>query len=132
MRYFCLILMLLATALAAEEEAQFQERVGIDPILRGVWQMHAFQKEGEEEQTFSPPLDFATVSAKSMTFADGKKLTMSKVAIMQKGDAPPANVVLLENGVIYACYKTPGNPDVLVQVLRDGKVFSSALIRVVQ
>jgi len=127
------IFFLVATLmLTAEEELKMQERVGIDPILRGVWQMYSFEKEGKEEN-FSPPLDFATVTANSMTLANGNNLKIKKVVIVQRGDAPPLNAVVLENGTVYTCLKLPGDPHVLVQVLVDGgKVSASMIIRVVQ
>jgi hypothetical protein len=111
-----MLLLVFTGWLAAEEELKIVPRIGLDPVLRGVWRLHIAQKEGEEEESFDPPLEFATAGATTVTLASGFEIKLLKVSIMQRGDATPANIAVTSTNQIWQFFKPEGESLVLVSL----------------
>lgn len=99
-----------------------QERIGLDPVLRGVWNVYCVSDDDGETIKWlredKEPVEFALARATSITFSDGKKVNIDKVVVSKDKDGNPANLVSLENGNILAISKQPGQALVLVQLYK--------------
>lgn len=114
-----------------------QERIGLDPVLRGVWMLHATSTdqgktvelvknaEGEPE-----PAEFCIARRSELVMADGKKIKIKRVNVVKDDDGNEANIVLLNTGRIMGITKKPNQPYVLVQVNDGEKEVSRFLITV--
>lgn len=109
---FLAILISLTAMLSAVEE-----RVGIDPILRGLWRLHVSSTDGGTTLVpHNPPVDLAVVTATAMNMGADGRYTFERVLIVHGDDGNPGNMVLLDTGRWLAITKTPGQEFVLVQV----------------
>jgi hypothetical protein len=110
------------TLTAAEPE----ERLGLDPLLRGVWKLHASStNKGKTVEESKPPFDVAVARATSIKFAGGDKLQIEKVMIVNDDDGDPGNFVILSNGNMLFFSKKKGSPFFMIQVFKnigEGKV----------
>lgn len=112
MKYFIIVLMLLASSAAAEE------RLGLDPILRGLWSLHATSDDGGVTvDAVQPAEDLAVATATRITFAGGIVRTVDRVIIVDDNDGNPANIAVLDNGTILVFTKQEGNELILVQIM---------------
>ena len=111
---FCLstILLIASTALASDE------RLGLDPVLHGVWMVHGISSDaGETVEPMRPALPMAQASASRIKFADGNVVSILKVMVTKDKNGDPANAALLSNGKILFFSKSPGQTFVLIQVM---------------
>jgi hypothetical protein len=116
MKYIIITLMLLASSFLHSAE----ERLGLDPILRGLWSLHAISRDGGATvDAVQPAEDLAVATATRITFADGTVRTINRVVIVDDDNGNPANIALLDNGTILVFTKQKGNELILVQVIVD-------------
>lgn len=108
------ILSVAATALGGEAE----ERIGLDPVLQGVWNMVAVSSdEGRTIEPVTPPIPVAHAFGSRIKFADGAMVHVEKVLIVDVNGVP-GNVALLTNGNMLAFTKEPGQIYTLVQLFQ--------------
>lgn len=103
--------------------ATAQERIGLDPAIRGVWNIYATSEDKgktlnyvEDENGNLMSKEFAVAKATEIVFADGKKVEVKSVLIIEDDEGNPANLVDLNNGNKLAISKKPGQAFVLIQV----------------
>lgn len=105
-----LSLLLLCTLLGAEE------RLGLDPVLRGLWILHAVSNDkGATIEPCDTPVEFAIATATTISFGDDKRL-VKRVIITEDTEGSPANMALLDSGRWLAFTKKPGDKYVLIQI----------------
>lgn len=108
-----LLMLMLMGALFAEAH----ERLGIDPILRGVWRVHALSKdEGKTVDKVDPPIDLAVAKATSIRFSGGDVLRIEHVMIHEEEGQDPKNIAKLSNGNVLCFSKNPDQEFVLIQI----------------
>jgi hypothetical protein len=103
-----------ATALGGDAE----ERIGLDPVLQGVWNMVAVSSDqGKTIEPVTPPVAVAHAFASRIKFADGSMVHVQKVLIVDVNGVP-GNLALLTNGNMLAFTKEPGQIYTLVQLFQ--------------
>jgi hypothetical protein len=104
-----------------------EERLDIDPVVRGVWSVHAISKDkGETVERVEPAQMLCRVGATKVRMANGTEMNVEKVVIMEDQQGNPMNAVRFDSGVVWGISKKPGQPYVLVQVF-DGTDFHETL-----
>jgi hypothetical protein len=121
-RVVSLALIAVLFPISASARNKSAERIDIDPVLRGVWMIHATSNDrGTTIAEVSPPEALCRVTAASVRYGDGRVLRVEKVLIIEDDNGNPANTIGFDNGVIWIVSKQPGQRFVLVQVFADGK-----------
>ena len=111
--------MVLPNALAGEV---LSERLDIDPVLQGVWMVHATSEDrGAHIKRVDPAEALCRVSASKVRFATGEEMRVRKVLVVKDDGGYPANAIGFEDGVLWIVTKRPGQAYVLVQVFQDGE-----------
>ena len=120
MRYLALLLALLISTSAF---SAVEERVGIDPMLRGVWTIYATSDDGgKTTDVADQPFDIGTCRASSLTFADGTVVTFEMVMVGEDDAGNPNNGVMLSTGVLMIVSKNPDKRFYLAQFFNiDGE-----------
>lgn len=114
------VLFIVGTAVPAQAGDTPVKRLGLDPILLGIWTAHASSNdEGGTVTPFDPPLPICRAFATKVQMSDGKELRVKQVLIVKDDSGHPANMIFFENGVVWAVSKKPGTPYFLVQVLDE-------------
>ena len=113
-----LVALVLVSAAAAAFGGEPEERIGLDPVLQGVWNMVAVSSDrGRTIEPVTPPIAVAHAFASRIKFADGSMVHVEKVMIVDV-DGVPGNIALLTNGNMLAFTKEPGQIYTLVQLFQ--------------
>lgn len=117
MYYRIFLLLVLALVLSPVLwSLDVEERVGPDPILRGVWRAHATSKDlGKTVDTVDEPFDLCLVRAGTIVWVGGNETKIEQAFIIEEEGKSPGNMLVLDNGVRLVCSKEKGSIYVLVQ-----------------
>jgi len=91
-------------------------RLDFDPVLQGVWRLHATSSDGGNTIAPADGSVFCRVFATKVRFLDGRELFVNRVLIVTDNSGNPGNMVEFTNGTVWAISKSPGQGLVLVQV----------------
>jgi hypothetical protein len=115
------VLMCCAIQLHARADSDPVERLGLDPVLHGIWTIHASSKnKGRTIEPVEPPQVLCQAFATKVKLANGTTLHIEKVLIAKDDSGNPMNIVRFDNDVIWGISKKPGSRYVLVQVMEAG------------
>jgi hypothetical protein len=115
MKSILCILFVIATFIPSVFSAE--ERIGLDPVVRGLWKLHVTSQDGGVTLVHSnPPEDFAVVTATTINMGAAGRYTVERVMIVNDDHGNPGNMALLNTGRWLAITKQPGSVFVLVQV----------------
>jgi hypothetical protein len=97
------------------------ERLDIDPVLQGEWQLHATSRDQGKTVAWVQGA-FCRVTATKVRFVDGDELVAEKIIIVKDRERKPSNIIWFTNGTIWCVSKKLGQKYILVQKCEmDGK-----------
>lgn len=123
------VVMLLASTLAYGKPKAV-ERLGIDPVLHGIWYAHMTSQNGGKAKAINPPEAICKVGASKVTMAGGDTYKVVKVMITTGKKGETANVILFDNSAMWAVTKIPKQPYYLVQVFGNDKEIARFMVSV--
>ena len=122
-----LLLLLLICGLSG---AEFSERLGLDPALRGLWMLHGVRNGDGPYEPADPPEEFAVARATSLTFNNGNRVMITRVDIYTPERGRPSNVAELENGLLLLISHTDLHGIFRVDLIEGETTISVLLISV--
>lgn len=129
----CAFLATLLCFAGISSSRAMEERLDVDPILRGIWKVHATSEDRGKTITKQNGWVLARVYATKVKLANGTVIGVDKILITLDSDGDPANGMRLSNGTIWMVTKKKGNAFFLIQVLQsDGTETMRFLITVVE
>jgi hypothetical protein len=96
--------------------ASLPQRVDIDPVIQGVWRMHAMSKDGgvTKEAVNVEGVVFCRARATAILLSDGTELKVDKVVIWNDRDGNPANAITFTNNSNVWAVSSTDNPRIFM------------------
>lgn len=95
----CLCLLCGLPTIINAAEPQVQQRLGVDPVLQGLWYMMAKSDgNGQNVREFTPPALLLQATATRLVFVDQTTVDITSVFIFNDRNGRPGNILVLQNG----------------------------------
>jgi len=124
------VVLLLGSSSLAYGKPKAVERLGIDPVLHGIWYAHMTSQNGGKAKAINPPEAMCKVGASKVTMEGGDTYKVLKVMITEDKKGQTANVILFDNSAMWAVTKIPKQPYYLVQVFGNDKEIARFMVSV--
>lgn len=111
-----LVLMcVIAPCFGESIDRNLQERIGLDPILRGVWTIYTLSEDEGVTWTEVEPFEFAIATATRITYVGGQTAQIKQTFIFTDNKGHPGNLAILNTGFNLIITKNPNINFALVQ-----------------